>query len=90
MPKYGRKKIASSQAVAVCGFRLRGMTTSATMRMMKSTITRRTARTRRTSEEATYLKFTNCSATSTSLPLSIAIVACRSSRLLELTRSSSP
>ncbi len=35
-------------------------------------------------------KFTNCRATSRSLPLSSAIVACRSSRLFEETRSSSP
>ena len=44
---------------------------------------------RRRSRES-YRKLTNCRSTSRSLPLSSAIVACRSSRLLDCTRSSSP
>ena len=82
---YGMKKIASSQAVAVCGLRLRGTKMTARTRMTKSTTTARPARTRMTSAgRATYRKFTNCSATSRSLPLSSAMVACRSSRLFGL------
>ena len=37
MPTYGMKKIASSQAIAVCGRRLRGTMMSAAMRTPRST-----------------------------------------------------
>ncbi len=46
MPMYGRKKIAMSHAMAVDGRRLRGMTSRATTRTMKSTTTASPARTR--------------------------------------------